>query len=157
LQWKDTLIKNGGNFSQLYSMSPPPDHVIEAFNKNAKRKHANQDADGKDKKKSKRSKACCNKAERKAALEEQGVPVKSSSESVVPYTPSALSSLASLNNATDYKHYPSNVHNLPVLCVVMFKDPPVVAPMSPTASSAQGPLAICVGRSANLLDTAIDK
>ncbi len=73
LQWKDTLIKNGGNFSQLYSMSPPPHHVIKAFNKNAKHKHANQDADGKDKKKSKCGKACRNKAEHKAALEEQGV------------------------------------------------------------------------------------
>ncbi len=37
----------------------------------------------------------------------------------------------------------------------MFKDPPVVAPMSPTASSR--PLAICAGRSANPSDTAIDK
>jgi hypothetical protein len=73
----------------------------------------------------------------------------------VPYVPSALSSLASLNNATDYKHYPSNVYNLLVLHVVMFKDPPVVAPMSPTASSR--PLAICAGRSANPSDTAIDK
>jgi hypothetical protein len=61
LQWKDALIKNGGNFSRLYSMSPPPDHVIKAFNKNAKCKRANQDDDGKDKKKSKRSKAHCNR------------------------------------------------------------------------------------------------
>jgi hypothetical protein len=73
------------------------------------------------------------------------------------YMPSASSSLASLNNATEYKHHPSNVYNLPVLHVVMFKDPPVVAPMSPTASSAQGPLAICPGRSANPSDTAINK
>jgi hypothetical protein len=72
--------------------------------------------------------------------------------------PSPSSSLASLNNATDYKHHPSNVYNLPVLHVVMFTDPPVVAPMSPTASSAQGGLlAICAGCSANPSDTAIDK
>jgi hypothetical protein len=70
--------------------------------------------------------------------------------------PSASSSLASLNNATDYKHHPSNVCNLPVLCVVMFKDPPVAAQMSPTASSAQGLLAICAGHSANPSDTAMD-
>jgi hypothetical protein len=62
LQRKDALIKNGGNFSQLYSMSPPLDHVVEAFNKNAKCKRANQDDDGKDKKKSKCSKAHHNKA-----------------------------------------------------------------------------------------------
>jgi hypothetical protein len=65
-------------------MSPPSDHVIEAFNKNSKRKHANQDDDGKNKKKSKCSKARRKKAEHKAALEEKGVPGKLSSESVVP-------------------------------------------------------------------------
>ena len=156
LQWKDALIKNGGNFSELYSMSPPPNDVVAAFNKNAKRKRSDHEDSTKDKKMSKRSKARRNKAERKAALEAQGVLPKSSSESGEPYLSSTSSRLVCLVDDSDTKKHHPEVHNLPVLRVVMFKDPHVEVSMSPIASSAQGPLAICAGRSANPSAAAID-